>query len=76
MTTHADIVDRHDLLRRAERHRCTQLRQDPEKTLDPVELALLGAEPELQKDRLMWREQLVGRAIEIDTTRDVGAEPA
>ena len=76
MTTHADIVDRHDLLRRAERHRRTQLRQDPEKTLDPAELALVGAEPELQRDRLMWREQLVGRAIEIDATRDVGAEPA
>jgi hypothetical protein len=36
---------------------------------------LVGAEPELQMDRLMWREQLIGRAIEIDATRDDGAEP-
>ena len=60
---HADVVDRYDLIRRAERHRRLEVAANPEQYL-PVDVAeQAGPEPVLQRERRAWSAALVDKAL-------------
>ncbi len=64
---HADVVDRHDLMRRAERHRRSKIAANPEQYLPPDVAEQTGPAPLLQRERRAWSAALVDKALAHDT---------
>ncbi len=63
---HAEVVDRYDLVSRAEQHRRARISDNPTHYL-PVDVAQqAGPEPQRQGERRAWRAQLVDQALRHD----------
>jgi hypothetical protein len=60
---HADVVAEYDLLHRAERAREAQLRTAAIHQTEGTLLRLVGPEPSLQHDRLVWRRAVEASAL-------------
>ena len=69
--THADLVDEHQLVRRAERARETQIRITAINTPEPAVRDLLGPEPTVQRQRLLWRRAVERTAVYNARHRDL-----
>ncbi|MEI2697479.1 MAG: hypothetical protein V9E94_03680 [Microthrixaceae bacterium] len=60
---HADIVDRYDIVRRAETHRRTKIAANPQHFLTGTDR---GPAPLLQRDRRTQHDRLVAEAVARD----------
>jgi len=69
--THSDLVGEHQLVRRAERARETQVRITAINTPDAVVRDLLGPEPTIQRQRLLWRRAVETTALYNARHRDL-----
>jgi hypothetical protein len=69
--THADLVAEHQLVRRAERARETQVRITAINTPEPAVRDVLGPEPTIQRQRLLWRRAVETTAVYKARHRDL-----
>ena len=69
--THSDLVAEHQLVRRAERARETQVRITAVNTPEPAVRDVLGPEPTIQRQRLLWRRAVETTALYNARHRDV-----
>jgi len=75
MAANADVVDRHTVLVRAERHRRARITADPLRFLQ-ADTADAGPEPRWQDQRRQWRTALVQQALAGDVRLDQPARDA
>jgi conjugative relaxase-like TrwC/TraI family protein len=80
---HADVIDRHELFCRAERHRRSRITDKPRQHLPEEILDQAGPEPQNQRQRREWMKKLTEQAVAHDLASDnpaasseaVGPEP-
>jgi conjugative relaxase-like TrwC/TraI family protein len=80
---HADVVDRHELFCRAERHRRSRITGNPQRHLPEEILDQVGPEPRNQRERREWMKKLTEQALAHDLTSEspaaspeaIGPEP-
>ena len=63
---HAEVVDRYDLVSRAEQHRRTRITDNPQQYLPAEVVERAGPEPQHQGERRAWRSHLVDQALRHD----------
>ena len=60
------MVDRYDLVSRAERHRRTRIADNPQQYLPAEVIEEAGPQPGHQGERRAWRSRLVDQALRCD----------